>query len=102
VLLLKPSRPCGLRSLLPRPMTAQGINYTIVNGEMLYEDGKHTAVPWPSGALAADELKIGSTSRSRPLGYDFNPASSGASENKFVLTLTLPSSLHIRGEGENV
>ncbi len=23
-------------------MTAQGINYTIVNGEVLYEDGKHT------------------------------------------------------------
>jgi hypothetical protein len=26
-------------------MTAQGINYTIVNGELLYEDGRHTALP---------------------------------------------------------
>jgi hypothetical protein len=71
-------------------MNAQGINYTIVNGEMLYEDSKHTGAAGPSGALAADELKIGSTSRSRPLGYDFIPANSGASENKFVLTSLSP------------
>ncbi len=32
-------------------------NYTIVNGEMLYEDGKHTGAGAPTGALAADELK---------------------------------------------
>ncbi len=59
-------------------MTARGIDYSIVNGEMLYEDGKHSGAAGPSGALAADELKIGPTSRSRPLGYDFIPASSGA------------------------
>ena len=34
-----------------------GDNHTIVNGEMLYEDGKHTGAAAPTGALAADESK---------------------------------------------
>ena len=37
------SRPAGGGARFV--MTAQGINYTIVNRELLYEDGRHTALP---------------------------------------------------------
>jgi len=45
LLSLKSSRPFALRSLLPSPMTAQGINYTIVNGECSAKTANTPALP---------------------------------------------------------